>query len=193
MTRWLHIIAAALLIAAAVGTVYLLGFKHAEAVGQAQLDELRRQHAEQAQAVAQEQRQRLQEQTIRANETEAALGVIQDQLDHERQQHRDAIAHATQTYRPAMDAAPVPVPHCVFTAAWLREYNAALGADLPVASAGGTTTGPAQATQPTADADARLLESGVTPADILAHAIDYGRWARGNVAQLDALLNLHEH
>lgn len=194
MSRVLHIIAALLLIAAAAGAIYLAGFKHAEANGRAALQELHTLHTEQALAVAQEQRQRLQEQTLRANETEAALDAVQANLERERQQHKDAIAHATQTYKPTPTAAPVAVPRCVFTAAWLRQYNAALGAGhLPAGTGGATAASAAQTSGTAADADAGLLESGVSPADILAHAIDYGRWARGNAAQLNALLDLNEH
>ncbi|EOJ3014111.1 TPA: lysis protein, partial [Pseudomonas aeruginosa] len=40
--------------------------------------------------------------------------------------------------------------------------------------------------------DAELLESGVTPADILAFAQDYGAWSLRNLAQLNALLEQGE-
>jgi hypothetical protein len=80
----------------------------------------------------------------------------------------------------------------VFTAGWVRDFNLALGAGLPATGAGTATPGTAQAAWATPGADAELLESGVTPADILAHAQDYGRWARNNLAQLNALLDLQK-
>ncbi len=43
-----------------------------------------------------------------------------------------------------------------------------------------------------AGSDAELLESGVTPADILAFAQDYGAWSLRNLAQLNALLEQGE-
>ena len=56
----------------------------------------------------------------------------------------------------------------------------------PVASRYGTAPFAAPGT------DAELLESGVSPADILAHAQDYGRWARGLASQVTALLTLRK-
>ncbi|MBT2375480.1 hypothetical protein [Pseudomonas fluorescens] len=40
--------------------------------------------------------------------------------------------------------------------------------------------------------DAELPESGITPADILAYAQNYGQWVRNNLAQLNGLLDLRE-
>jgi hypothetical protein len=80
----------------------------------------------------------------------------------------------------------------VFTVGWVRDFNLALGANLPATGGGAATTRSAQAAWPAPGTDAELLESGVTPADILAHAQDYGRWARNNLAQLNALLDLQK-
>ncbi|MEQ0902866.1 lysis protein, partial [Pseudomonas aeruginosa] len=67
-----------------------------------------------------------------------------------------------------------------------------LGADLPAARTSGSTTVAEEAPRAAPGADTELLESGITPADILAHAQDYGRWALGNAAQLHQLLDLQE-
>ncbi|MCY1551111.1 hypothetical protein D9M68_874200 [compost metagenome] len=78
----------------------------------------------------------------------------------------------------------------MFTVGWLRDYNTALG--VPGA-ASGPLAGPAGPTPWAAPgADAELLESGVTPADILAHAKDYGRWARDLASQVTGLLAAKE-
>ncbi|HGP4415268.1 TPA: lysis protein, partial [Pseudomonas aeruginosa] len=54
------------------------------------------------------------------------------------------------------------------------------------------SAGTQAATWPAAGSDAELLESGVTPADILAFAQDYGAWSLRNLAQLNALLEQGE-
>ncbi|MNT91688.1 hypothetical protein D3C72_2328300 [compost metagenome] len=78
----------------------------------------------------------------------------------------------------------------MFTAGWLRDYNAALG--VPAPRSGTADAASEKAAWPAPGTDAELLESGVTPADILAHAQDYGEWARTNLAQLNELLDLRE-
>lgn len=180
----------ALCAAAAGGIGYGFGYRHAAALGAADLSRLQARHAEQAQVAAEGSRVQLLQQVTRANEAEAQLLAASEQLDNEQQPLQERIPHVTTTYRSAPAVAPEPVPHCVFTAGWLRDYNTALGVPAPAA---GTAAASAQAAAwPTPGADAELLESGVTPADILAHAQDYGRWARRNLAQLNALLDLHK-
>ncbi|MDF5909985.1 lysis protein [Pseudomonas aeruginosa] len=85
------------------------------------------------------------------------------------------------------------IPRCVFTRGWVRDFNTALGAGLPAAGARAPLP-PAlkQRPGPPAGSDAELLESGVTPADILAFAQDYGAWSLRNLAQLNALLEQGE-
>lgn len=176
--------------AAAAGIAYGFGYRHAAAVGAAELGQLQARHAKQAHTASESARVQLLQQVTRANLAEAQLLAESDQLTAEQQPLQERIPHVTTTYRPAPAAAPEPVPHCVFTAGWLRDYNTALGVPAPAA---GTAAAIAQAAAwPTPGADAELLESGVTPADILAHAQDYGRWARRNLAQLNGLLDLHK-
>ncbi|ORL54913.1 lysis protein, partial [Pseudomonas aeruginosa] len=71
-------------------------------------------------------------------------------------------------------------------------FNTALGASLPATGARTASAGTQAATWPAAGSDAELLESGVTPADILAFAQDYGAWSLRNLAQLNALLEQGE-
>jgi len=76
----------------------------------------------------------------------------------------------------------------VFTAGFVREYNAAIGAgDVPGAAPASTADAAGQASQPTTGADAWLRESGLSQADILAHAGDYGQYCRDLGSQVNGL------
>lgn len=168
------------------------GSRTAEAVSEKALAELRQQHsAERAQA-AQDNLLQYKQQVTRANQAEDLLLQVQQQLADAQQQLQERIPHVTTVYRPAPAAAPVAIPRCVFTAGWLRDLNAALGGSgLPAPDAGAAAAGVETAAGPAPGSDAELLESGITPADILAFAQDYGRWALGLHAQLTALQALH--
>lgn len=169
---------------------YSFGARYAEAQGNARLEKLTSQHAEQARVAATDSRLQLLQQVTRANQAEALLLEQMDRHAQDQQQLLERIPHVTTVYRPTLAAAPVAIPHCVFTAGWLRDYNLALGVSAPAPGTAATTA--TQATWPTPGVDAELLASGVTPADILAHAQDYGRWARDNLAQLNQLLDLQK-
>lgn len=184
-------VAAGLISAVAAGSIgYGIGFRYAAALGSADLEKLRASHATKAQQLAEQNTLELGRQTARANQAEARMLEQQGQIVDYQQQLQERIPYVTTRYLPALAAAPVAIPHCVFTAGWLRDYNAALG--VPGAEASTVAAAPAQASGPAAGTGAELLESGVTPADILAHAIAYGKWSRSNLAQLNALLDLQE-
>lgn len=169
---------------------YGFGARYAEALGNARVEKLISQHAEQARVAAIESRIQLLQQVTRANQAEALLLGQMDKHAQDQQQLQERIPHVTTVYRPAPAAVPVAIPRCVFTAGWLRDFNLALGVPAPTS---GTTAVTAQtAPWATPGTDAELLESGVTPADILAFAQDYGRWARDNLAQLNQLLDLQD-
>ncbi|MGF6098881.1 lysis protein [Pseudomonas sp. 18175] len=177
--------------AAAAGSVtYGFGFRYADALGQKTLSDLKTQNAEQARAAESANRLQLLQQVARAYESESLLFNLMDQYAQEKQQLQERISHVSTQYRPAPGATAQPVPRCVFTAGWLRDFNTALG--VPAPEPGATATQLAPAPWATPGTDAELLESGVTPADILAHAQDYGLWARRNLAQLNGLLDLQE-
>lgn len=182
------------LICAAAGASigYGFGARYTEARLEARMDRLKAVHAEQARLAAEESHVQLLQQVERANQAEALLLSQQAGHDQDHQQLQERIPHVTTVYRPAPAAAPVVIPRCVFTAGWVRDFNFALGAGLPAAKAGTEATSAAQAAWPAPGTDAELLESGVTQADILAYAQDYGRWARNNLAQLNALLDLQK-
>lgn len=171
---------------------YDLGHKTAKALGDQALADLRLEHQTLRANAAEQQLLLYQQQVERANQAEALMLNTQEQLATTRQQLSERIPHVTTVYRPARDAAPVAIPRAVFTCGWLRDYNAALGASVPAPAACTAAAGSHEAAWPTAGSDAELLESGVTPADILAHASDYGLWAQNNLVQLTQLLNLQK-
>ncbi|MDD1016852.1 lysis protein [Pseudomonas rubra] len=184
-------LAACVLSAAAGGSVaYGLGFRHAQALGDTALGDLKTKNAEQSATNAKQSQEQLLAQVIRANAADALLIQLQEQHKTELQLLQERIPHVTTHYRPAPGATTQPIPRCVFTAGWLRDYNAALG--VPATTQGAAASHPQAATSAAPGTDAELLESGVTPADILAHAQDYGLWARNNLAHLNALLDLQE-
>ncbi|MGY1949477.1 lysis protein [Pseudomonas pergaminensis] len=154
------------------------------------MSDLKSKHAELALAAESANRLQLLQQVARANESESLLFNLMDQYAKEKQLLQERIPHVTTQFRPAPGAAAQPIPRCVFTAGWLRDYNTALG--VPAPRAGATAAQSAQAPWAAPGTDAELLESGITPADILAHAQDYGLWARNNLAQLNGLLDLQK-
>ncbi|WP_207848904.1 MULTISPECIES: lysis protein [unclassified Pseudomonas] len=182
----------ACLVSAVAGGAAAAGFaySYAKALGDTSLANLKTQLAEKATAAANESRVLLLQQVTRANETEALLSATIAQHAEEKRQLQERIPHVSTQYIPAPGAAVKPVPRCVFTAGWVRDFNAALGVPAPRTAAAASAA--EKAAWPAAGSDAELLESGVTPSDILAHAQDYGLWARSNLAQLNGLLDLQE-
>lgn len=148
----------------------------------AQLEAQRATHAEQREA--QERRARLgAEQAAKALQAEQ-----QRQHRTTRDQLQKEVTRVSTLYRKALDAAPEPVPACVFTRGWVRLYDRATGAELPAAPAD-----PAGAAAPAGEAAAlEQLDSGVDQARLLAHHIDYAEQCRNSAAQLDRLIDLLE-
>ncbi|UVM52195.1 lysis protein [Pseudomonas sp. B21-015] len=182
---------ACILSAAAAGSVaYGFGFRYAASLGDTELANLKAEHAEQARIAESANRLQLLQQVTRANKTEDLLLDVMTRHAEEKRQLQERIPHVTTQYIAAPGAAAKPIPHCVFTAGWLRDYNTALG--VPTPRPGTVAPTAEKAAWPATGTEAELLESGVTPADILAHAQDYGVWARSNLAQLNALLDLQE-
>lgn len=168
------------------------GLRKAKAEGDRALAELREQYANQRAQAAQDNLVQLKQQITRADQAEQRMLDTQQQLADLQRQLQERIPHVTTVYRPAPAAAPVAIPHCVFTRGWVRDFNLALGAGLPATGARTTAPSTQAAAWPAPGSDAELLESGVSPADILAHARDYGKWALSNLAQLNALLDVTE-
>lgn len=173
--------------------MYASGHRTAKAEGESALQSLRLEYSEQSRRAAQENLAHYRQQVERANQAEqlfldgqAQIQQLQTQLNQER------IAHVSTQYRPAAGAAPVPAPRFVVTCGWLRDYNAALGASVPAPARCRVAAGAEAGAWPSTGADAELLESGVSAADILAHARDYGAWALTNLAQLNGFRRLHK-
>ncbi|MEX2475051.1 lysis protein [Marinobacter sp.] len=157
----------------------LQGYRAAEAV-------LKKEHAEallmQAQS-AEVERQRLERRAthIEANhlskrtELEANINKLEDALDEAYTDH----------YRPTPAAQPQPVPECVFTVGWLRDYNAAFGGVQATAARAGQ---PDAEPWPTPGADAEYSNSQVSQRDLLRHAQRYGQWCQRNTHQLKSLI-----
>ncbi|NMZ73409.1 lysis protein [Pseudomonas nitroreducens] len=171
---------------------YDLGYSTAKAQGDKALAELRDQHAQQSAKAAQDNLLEYRQQVTRANQAEERFLGAQDQIVTLQKQLSERIANVSTQYRPAPGAAPVPAPRFVVTCGWLRDYNLALGADLPAPTACRAATGTQKAAWAAPGSDSELLESGVSAADILAHARDYGAWSLANLAQLKALLDIHD-
>ncbi|BBT16242.1 hypothetical protein WP8S17C03_22910 [Metapseudomonas otitidis] len=178
----------------------LITFSKGEAKGRAAeaarsaavLAQVNQAHAEARAQVAAEALVRYRQQVARANQAEQVLLNAQDQIATLTSQLSERITHVSTQYRPMPGAAAVPAPRFVVTCGWLRDYNLALGASLPAPAACRATSGAYEAAWPTPGADAELLESGVSAADILAHARDYGAWSLTNLAHLNALIDLQK-
>lgn len=133
------------------------------------------------------------QQVERANQAELVFLDAQDEIGRLKQQlTQERINRVSTQYTPVRGGAAVAAPRFVVTCGWLRDFNAALGATAPAPDSCRAHTGSQEAAWPAPGADAELLESGVTAADILAHARDYGAWALAIRAQLNALIDLHD-
>ncbi|MBG6673509.1 lysis protein [Pseudomonas aeruginosa] len=132
------------------------------------------------------------QQVERANQAELVFLDAQDEIGRLKQQlTQERINRVSNQYTPVRGGAAVAAPRIVITCGWLRDFNAALGATAPAPPGCRAYAGSQEAAWPAPGSDAELLESGVTAADILAHARDYGAWALANLAQLNALIDLH--
>lgn len=177
-----------LIIAAAVGTgLYLAGYHHARTVGTAELAAYRLEVNEagrKAAAAAQDTERRL-------NRRAEELGyrLLQEQASHQQTATRltGEIHRVTTQYRRAPAAPLEPVPHCVFSAGFVRVWNESAspaGQPVPAASDTGAAAGAASADD--------TLDSGVSQADILAHRIDSAARCRDIESRLTALADFEE-
>lgn len=171
-----------------LGGGYAIGQRHAAARGDLALEQLRRQHAEAARVSAEQAAKALQAEQARADQLAAQLAEQQREHRTARDQLQKEVTRVSTLYRKALDAAPEPVPACVFTRGWVRLYDRATGAELPAAEAH-----PAGASAPPGEAGAlEQLDSGVSQAGLLEHHIDYAEQCRNSAAQLERLIDLLE-
>lgn len=138
-------------------------------------------------------RQQYQAQTRRVNDLAALVLEQQKTIDQQAEAAKRRVSRVTTVYKTSPAAEPTAIPHCVFTRGWLREYNAALGYSAVPGDPAATTSGQpeTEATQAGA-ADSELLESGISPADILMHTIEFGGYCSALEAQFDAVVAAHE-
>lgn len=192
ITTRLNALLAALVLAAAAALVaggggYALGHRSAKADGDADLAKLQRAHAVATAKAVDEARLRLVAEVERNNRLAQELADEKVTHAQEKQSLIRRIANVTTVYVPAPGLASRPLPRAVFTAGFVREYNAAIGlsaADTGAAAAG--VGGTAEAGQAP---DTWLRDSGLGQADILAHIADYGERCRNLEAQVNRLLD----
>lgn len=127
------------------------------------------------QTVAQEAYQRLNEQ---AHQVGWELLQTKQQLEVTQRQLKQRIPDATRTDGPRFTGLG---PDSLRLYRQLLGYSASGEADLPAADAG--NVGEAAAAAGT--------EAGLSPADLLDHAADYGQWCQQLDAQLSAYIRLH--
>lgn len=192
ITTRLNALLAALVLAAvsalvAGGGGYALGHRTAKADGDAALAKLQRDHAVAVAQVADEARLRLVAEVEHNNRLAQALADEKASHAQEKQSLIRRIANVTTVYVPASGLAPRPLPRAVFTAGFVREYNAAIG--LPAADTGTAAAGVGGTAEAGQAPDTWLLDSGLSQADILAHIADYGERCRNLDAQVNRLLD----
>ncbi|MCY1406805.1 hypothetical protein D3C76_513930 [compost metagenome] len=194
LARLLPAAGALLVVGVVLGGLYAMqehaydeGYAHAQAEGQVALEQLRREHAEQAEASAKQAAKRLAEQQTRANDLAGQLAEQQRQNRETTDRLKGEITRVTTLYRKALDAPPEPLPTCVFTRGFVRVYDAANGLDLPTAS----HTGGA-ATQAESAAAAEQLDSGIDQQQLLDTHIRNAEQCRNTAAQLNRLIDLLE-
>ncbi|NDV20935.1 hypothetical protein GO013_16105 [Pseudodesulfovibrio sp. JC047] len=179
------VILMAVLVALAAWRGYRAGYAAVDLKRQAEVSAI---HASHSQALATAEataRQRLETATAHAHKIERQyLAAKKTIAKQSKELTNQRIAHASQDVDTADGT-------CRFGPEWVCAYNAALGTgnscDTLSRTAAGTVgkNGTAQAV------DAGILQGGpaVTPEDILAHARDYGQWARATQARCNALID----
>ena len=113
---------------------YALGHRVAKADGDAALATLRKDNADAAAKAADDARLRLVAEVERNNRLAQELADEKAAHAQEKQSLLRRISNVTTVYVPAPGLAPRPLPPAVFTAGFVREYNAAIG--LPAAGTG---------------------------------------------------------
>ncbi|MDK3025564.1 hypothetical protein QO239_23500 [Cupriavidus taiwanensis] len=168
------------------------GTSRATEIGDSRIAELQRGYAEANAKATTEAAALLKQATERGDRLSADLTKAEGQIDSLSQQLRSRVDRVTTVYREAPGAALKPVPQCIFTRGWLRDYNAAIGAAVPAAGEGAGASAQAPAAGVAADGDDELVPAGIDPRSILSHHIDYGARARKLEEQLNRLIDYEE-
>lgn len=183
-------ILAGVIFGAPVGLWY--GGRHAAAIGDAKLAELRQQTAEASAKSIQAAADRLAAETARGNRLSAGLVEAEAKADALSHQLQTRVDRVTTAYREAPGAVLKPVPQCIFTRGWLRDYNAAIGAAVPASAEATGAPTQAPATGSAAAGDDELVAAGIDPRSILKHHIGYGTSCTKLEAQLNSLIDYEE-
>lgn len=186
------VLLAVVLLAAAVGAMgWIYGYRHADALGQAALAQLRTDHAIERAESIKRAANRYQTQVEQGNRlAQRVIGLMVD-VEQAKQLRNRRSNDVSALYQPEPGADLITSPRCVLTRGWVRDYNAAFG--LPGAESA-TDTGTADPASPaTTSPTTGLLaddfeDSGVSLVDIRRHTEDVASWCRTGMAQRDALI-----
>ncbi|ECG5643221.1 hypothetical protein E1K64_15875 [Salmonella enterica subsp. enterica serovar Poona] len=162
---------------------------------QSQFDTYRRESAEQQNQALRTVVARYNAQVAAAHQADADFQEKKQQLERENESLKQQIADVTRRWVD-MSGKSHPV-QCVFTRGFVQQYNAALGiAGTGVSGHTGTAAAAvSDAGKPSGSPDtalARLRDSGVSQADVLANVTDNARQCRVWRAQVNSLLNYIE-
>ncbi|WP_445677469.1 DNA-packaging protein [Pseudomonas putida] len=202
MSRIKPVVIWLLVLVAAVGALTLIhshgydqGFALAKAQGDAALDKLAKDHADEKRVLAESATAELKKAADEliasqafGNQLAAELGAKRDELRAVTDKLNGEIQHVTTLYRRALDAQPEALPPAVFTVGFVRVWNSALfgtTAAVAVPSSGTASSGADAASSGASAADD--LIAGVTRADLLANQISNGE---GYAACRDQLTKL---
>ncbi|OSO82666.1 hypothetical protein [Burkholderia pseudomallei] len=172
--------------ALAAGALAFFGGYHAGALaGDAKVAKLERQYADGARDAVEQARIKERAETQRAAALAGDLFAEKARHALQSDELKRRIASVTSQYRPAPDAPLQDLPRCVFSAGFVRVWNAAAGADgVPATSAAAGAVAAARADD--------ALDSGVRQDDILAHHVDASRRSRDIESQLNKLIDYIE-
>ncbi|ELY5676440.1 hypothetical protein SNM20_002747 [Salmonella enterica] len=159
---------------------------------QSQFDTYRLRSAEQQNKTLMTIISRYNDQVAAAHKADADFQAKKQQLERENADLKKQIADVTRRW---VDESGKSHPvKCVFTRGFVQQYNAALGVSAGdggmSAAAGSASAG--QATGTTDTALARLRDSGVSQADVLANVTDNARQCRVWREQVNGLLDYIE-
>lgn len=195
-------IGSALLLIGVAGSTYLLqrmsyddGFSAGELSGKVRVAELEALHEKAMSKAREDARIRAEALLTRLQTTQHQLNEIAGQLTLAQRQYRETtdrlsgeLARVTSQYRRSLDAAPEPLPACVFTRDFVRLYDEATGAY----SVPDTGHAPGATASPDAADTAWQLDSGISQRAFLAHHIRYAEQCRATAAQLNKLIDAVE-
>ncbi|MEW9900988.1 hypothetical protein ABWL39_20400 [Chitinivorax sp. PXF-14] len=166
----------------------------ADAEAAAQIATLQAEQASQHADAERQARERLQAEQQHMQAVAAELLDARAQIDRQQAELKRRITHVTQTYRPAPEATPVPVPAPVVTWGVVRLWNRLTAAcdRLPAADIGaGIDTSSAACAAAGAGIFADDLASGVSLDDMLAQLADYAGRCQAIEAGLNAYIEYH--